>query len=92
MDDNAEVERVIDALPQEQRDHLKTLIFNLVMAFDAKQEHRQALIIFFDTDRDVIGIGTANMNEMEAAELLMRMAQMAEARAMQDAPPKEMFN
>ena len=93
MDETAvEVDRIIDALPPEQREHLKTLVYNLVTAFDPEQDHRQVLMVFYDGKKEVIKIGTANMTEEEAAGLLMHMAEAAKAQAMHDAPPKEMFN
>jgi len=93
MDETAvEVDRIIDALPPEQREHLKTLVYNLVTAFDPEQDHRQVLMVFYDGKKEVIKIGTANMTEEEAAGLLMHMAAMAEEKTMRDAPPKEMFN
>ena len=93
MDETAaEVDRIIDALPSEQREHLKTLVYNLVTAFDPEQAHRQVLIIFNNERDDELSIGTANMSAYEAAGLLIKLAVLMEKRMMNDAPPKEMFN
>ena len=92
MDDNKDIERVVDALPEEQREHLKTLVYNLIMAFDPEQDHRQVLIIFNNEKDDALSIGTANMSAYEAAGLLIKLATLMEQRMMDDAPPKEMFN
>ena len=92
MDDNKDIERVVDALPEEQREHLKTLVYNLIMAFDPEQAHRQVLIIFNNEKDDALSIGTANMSAYEAAGLLIKLATLMEQRMMDDAPSKEMFN
>ena len=91
MDDAKEVNRIIDTLPEEQRDHLKSLIFHLVLSFDPKH-NKQTLLLFRDEEEGSVAIATANMTEYEATELLMKMSAIAEARATSDAPPKEMFN
>jgi hypothetical protein len=93
MDETAEeLDRIIDALPAEQREHLKTLVYNLVTAFDPEQAHRQVLIIFNNEKDDALSIGTANMSAYEAAGLLIKLATLMEQRMMDDAPSKEMFN
>lgn len=91
MDDAKEVNRIIDTLPEEQRDHLKALILHLVLSFDPKH-NKQTLLLFTDEEEGSVAIATANMTEYEATELLMKMSALAEARATSDAPPKEMFN
>lgn len=91
MDDPKEVNRIIDALPEEHRDHLRTLISNLVLSFDPKH-NKQTLMLFKDEENGSVAIATANMNEYEATELLVHMAQVVEHKATSDAPPKEMFN
>ena len=91
MDDPKEVNRIIDELSAEHRDHLRTLISNLVLSFDPKH-NKQTLMLFKDEESGSVAMATANMNEYEATELLLKMCAIAEAHATSDAPPKEMFN
>jgi len=80
----------LDSLSQEQRDHLRLLVKKLVSAYIENDLH--AIVVVGREDEHKAELFTVNCNEMEAANLLVKLNDFFNTMNTLDAPPKEMMN
>jgi len=87
---NEEIAKRIDAMPEDLKEHLKHIIYNLIRCYGDDNDEK-AIVIFGDADsmRDVVSV---NCNKMEVSNLLLAVNEVFEYLNTKDAPPKEMFN
>jgi len=89
MNDEHNLEARLALMSDEEKQHFKTVVLELVQCYgpDAKQ----AVILFNGSDK-LGGIVTLNCNEMEAAELMLEANDFFGFLNVIGAPPKEAFN
>ena len=86
------IDKLTDTLSDEKRQHLQTLILNLIQAFDPDHPERRAILILGTTNSPVAKVGTVNCSDMELTEILYELTDYMHMEVNEDAPPKEMFN
>jgi len=87
---DAELERRVEAMSDEEQEHFKLLIHKLVMCYgDGKA---QAVVIMGRAEDQMAGVVTLNCNEMEASQLMLAANDFFGFLNLVDAPPKENFN
>jgi len=92
MDENTkEVERRVEQMNLEQREHLKALIYELVRCYEEGGKHC-AVLIFGTADEGIENFLTMNCTTMEAGNMLLAANDFIGYLNTKDAPPKEKFN
>ena len=87
---DAELERRVHAMSDEEQPHFRLLIHKLVMCYgDGKA---QAVVIIGRAEDQMAGVVTLNCNEMEASQLMLAANDFFGFLNLLDAPPKEEFN
>lgn len=89
-DMKSEIERRVEAMPEEMRDHLKILIYSLVRCYEEGTKEKALLI--FGSDESMNDIITVNCNAIDASQLLAAASDIYSHINTRGAPPKEMFN
>lgn len=87
---DAELERRVEAMSDDEQAHFKLLIHKLVMCYgDGKA---QGVVILGRAEDQMAGVVTLNCNEMEASQLMLAANDFFGFLNLLDAPPKENFN
>lgn len=85
-----EMERAISKLTDDQREHLRIVISELIECYLHEEIHGMVLIGNAPYER--FKVMAVNTNEMDAALLLGSANEYIQNAIMDDAPPKELFN
>lgn len=87
--DEQTLERRLAVMTEEEREHFKMVILQLVKCYgdDADQA-----VLLIKTKGEMAGIITMNADDMEAAELMLEANDFFGYLNMAGAPPKEAFN
>jgi hypothetical protein len=88
---NIDLERRVEQMSLEQREHLKALIYELVRCYEKDGKHC-AVIICGTTDEGIDNFLTMNCTNMEAGNLMLAANDFIGYLNAKDAPPKEKFN
>ena len=86
----AELERRVGAMSDEEQEHFKLLIHKLVMCYG--DGNAQGVFIIGSAEDQVAGVVTLNCNEMEASQLMLAANDFFGFLNTLGAPPKENFN
>jgi hypothetical protein len=86
----AELERRVAAMSDEEQAHFKLLIHKLVMCYG--EGAGQAVVIVGRAEDQMAGVVTLNCDEMEASQLMLAANDFFGFLNLLDAPPKENFN
>ncbi len=87
---DAELERRVEAMSDEEQAHFKLLIHKLVMCYG--EGKAQAVVVIGRAEDSMAGVVTLNCNEMEASQLMLAANDFFGFLNLLDAPPKEQFN
>lgn len=90
IDTAEEMEAALRKMDDDQREHLRVLISEVVQCYINEDLH--GLVLVGGGQLKPLKIMSVNANEMEAAALLTVANEYINYAAMQDAPPKEQFN
>lgn len=85
-----EMEKAVEKMTPEQRDHLRFVIGSLLEAYTDDECH--ALVLINHDKSTHFKIVAINSTDTETADLLERLDTYMNFRAMRDAPPKEAMN
>lgn len=85
-----EIEERVNAMSENQREHLRSLIYEFVRCYD--KGSKDCAVIIFGTGDNIDNVVTMNCDSMEAAKLLEASNDFFGYLNTKDAPPKEMFN
>ena len=86
----AEMEHLIGTLTEDQREHLRIVMSELIECYLHDDVHGMVLIGGEPYER--FKIMAVNTNEMDAATLLGAVHEYIQESVVSDAPPKELFN
>jgi hypothetical protein len=86
----AELERRVGAMSDEEQSHFKLLIHKLVMCYG--DGNAQGVVIIGRAEDAIAGVVTLNCNEMEASQLMLAANDFFGFLNVLGAPPKENFN
>ena len=86
----AELERRVGAMSDEEQAHFKLLIHKLVMCYG--DGNAQGVVIVGRAEDQLAGVVTLNCDEMEASQLMLAANDFFGFLNTLDAPPKENFN
>ena len=89
-DTEKEIERVVAALSEHQRNHLRELIYALVQCYE--KDSKQGAVVLIGNETTLDNIASVNCDAMEAARLMQAAECFFNFINTKDAPPKEMFN
>ena len=87
---DAELERRVKNMSDEEQEHFKLLIHKLVMCYG--EGKAQAVVIIGRAEDSMAGVVTLNCDEMEASQLMLAANDFFGFLNLLDAPPKEQFN
>jgi hypothetical protein len=85
-----EIERRVAAMSEEQRNHLRALIYEFVKCYE--DEGKDSAVIILGTPTSVDNLITVNCNHMEAMQLMLTANDIFGHLNTRGAPPKEKFN
>lgn len=85
-----EMERLIAKLTDDQREHLRIVISELIECYLHDEIHGMVLIGKNPFER--FKVMAVNTNEIDAAKLLGSVNEYVQESVVSDAPPKELFN
>jgi len=85
-----EMEHAVSLLTDDQREHLRIVISELIECYLHEEIHGMVLIGTAPYER--FKVMAVNTNEMDAALLLGSANEYIQGAIMDDAPPKELFN
>ena len=85
-----EIERRVMAMSENQREHLRSLMYEFVRCYD--KDGKDCAVIILGTGESIDNIITMNCDSMEASQLLVGANDFFGYLNTRDAPPKEMFN
>ena len=87
---DAELERRVSAMSDQEQAHFKLLIHKLVMCYG--EGKAQAVVVIGRAEDSMAGVVTLNCDEMEASQLMLAANDFFGFLNLLDAPPKEHFN
>jgi hypothetical protein len=87
---DAELERRVSAMSDDEQAHFKLLIHKLVMCYG--EGKAQGVVIIGRAEDSMAGVVTLNCDEMEASQLMLAANDFFGFLNLLDAPPKEQFN
>ena len=88
--DTAGLEAALAKMSQDQRDHLRIVISEIIQCYLDDKLHGMVLIGKEQFER--FKVMAVNTNEMDAVSLLGAVNEYVQESVMDDAPPKELFN
>jgi hypothetical protein len=86
----AEIERIIAKLDDDERMHLRSVFYALTRCYD--KDGADAAVVIFGTAESVESFAMLNCDSMAAARLMEGANDFLGYLNTKDAPPKEMFN
>ena len=85
-----EIEARVGAMTDNQRDHLRSLMYEFIRCYD--KDSNDCAVVILGTGDSLDNVVTMNCDSMEAAKLLAATNDFFGYLNTKDAPPKEMFN
>lgn len=85
-----EMESCLEKMDLSQREHLKLLLSQIIECYTDADKH--GVVIIGDTNSPLVTVMAVNATDIDAIELLRVADKHLQFRAIEDAPPKEMFN
>lgn len=85
-----EIEARVGAMTDNQRDHLRSLMYEFIRCYD--KDSNDCAVVILGTGDSLDNVVTMNCDSMEAAKLLVATNDFFGYLNTKDAPPKEMFN
>jgi hypothetical protein len=85
-----DIEARVSAMSENQRAHLRSLIYEFVRCYD--KDNDDCAVIILGTGTGIDNIITIDCDGMEAAQLMLGANDFFGYLNTKDAPPKEMFN
>jgi hypothetical protein len=85
-----EIERRVMAMSDNQREHLRSLMYEFIRCYDKNE--KDCAVVLFGTGTRIDNIVTMNCDHMEASQLMLGANDFFGYLNTRDAPPKEMFN
>ncbi len=85
-----EIERIVSALNELERVHLRGIIYDIVKCYERGQDNSAVVVV--GTGESIDGAIAINCDTMQAANLLLGANDFFGYLNAKDAPPKEMFN
>lgn len=85
-----EIERRVTAMTHNQREHLRSLIYEFVRCYD--KDGKDAAVVILGTGTSIDNIITMNCDSIEATQLMLAANDFFGYLNTRDAPPREMFN
>ena len=89
-DMEADIERRVMAMSENQREHLRSLIYEFVRCYE--RGSKDCAVLILGTGSSIDNVVSLNCDSMEASQLLMAANDFFGYLNTRDAPPKEMFN
>ncbi len=90
MDQEQAIDLLLEAMSDEEKAHFKTTVLKLLTCYGPNAN--QAVLIIRDVAEDRLDLATMNLDEMEAAEVMIEANDFFGFLNTIDAPPKEAFN
>lgn len=87
--DEKEMEACLEKMNVHQREHFRLVISQLIECYVNDNKHG---VVIIGDESPLVAVMSINASEMDAAELLQIADKHLHYRAVEDAPPKEMFN
>lgn len=87
--DEKEMEACLEKMNMTQREHFRLVISQLIECYVNDNKHG---VVIIGDESPLVAVMTINASEMDAAELLQIADKHIHYRAVEDAPPKELFN
>ena len=85
-----EIERIVSALSEMERVHLRSIIYDIVKCYERGQDNSAVIVV--GTGDSIEGAISINCDTMQAANLLLGANDFFGYLNAKGAPPKEMFN
>jgi hypothetical protein len=85
-----EIEARVGAMTDNQRVHLRSLIYEFVRCYD--KDGKDCAVVILGTGETIDNIVTMNCDSMEATNLMLAANDFFGYLNTRDAPPREMFN
>lgn len=90
MDQEQAIDMLLEAMSDEEKAHFKTTVLKLLTCYGPNAN--QAVLIIRDVAEDRLDLATMNLDEMEAAEIMIEANDFFGFLNIIGAPPKEAFN
>ena len=90
MDQEQAIDLLLEAMSDEEKAHFKTTVLKLLTCYGPNAN--QAVLIIRDVAEDRLDLATMNLDEMEAAEVMIEANDFFGFLNIIGAPPKEAFN
>jgi hypothetical protein len=90
MDQEQAIDALLKAMSEDEKTHFKTTVLKLLTCYGPNAN--QAVLIIKDVAEDQLALATMNLDEMEAAEIMIEANDFFGFLNTIDAPPKEAFN
>jgi hypothetical protein len=90
MDQEQAIDMLLKAMSEEEKTHFKTTVLKILTCYGPNANH--AVLIIKNTSEDRLEVSTMNLDEMEAAEVMIEANDFFGFLNIIDAPPKEAFN
>jgi hypothetical protein len=85
-----EIEARVGAMTDNQRDHLRSLMYEFIRCYD--KDGKDCAVVILGTGETIDNIVTMNCDSMEATNLMLAANDFFGYLNTRDAPPREMFN
>lgn len=90
MDQEQAIDMLLKAMSDEEKQHFKTTVLRILTCYGP--EANQAVIILKNLSEERLELATMNLDEMEAASMMIEANDFFGFLNTIDAPPKEAFN
>jgi hypothetical protein len=90
MDQEQAIDTLLKAMTDDEKTHFKITVFKILTCYGPNAN--QAVIILKNVGEDQLELATMNLDEMEAAEIMIEANDFFGFLNTIDAPPKEAFN
>ena len=90
MDQEQAIDALLKAMSDEEKAHFKTTVLRILTCYGP--DANQAVVLLKNISEDRLELATMNLDEMEAAEIMIEANDFFGFLNTIDAPPKEAFN
>jgi hypothetical protein len=90
MDQEQAIDALLKAMSEEEKAHFKTTVLKLLTCYGPNAN--QAVLLIKDIEEERLELATMNLDEMEAASMMIEANDFFGFLNTIDAPPKEAFN
>lgn len=90
MDQEQAIDALLKAMSEDEKQHFKTTVLRILTCYGP--EANQAVIILKNLNEERLELATMNLDEMEAASMMIEANDFFGFLNTIDAPPKEAFN